>query len=180
MLRWRIRSQHFGSSASKGWRSLGPIGPRRPFCVACRKIGHTADAPLLLCIVECFSGCGASLLRAVLPILQGPGCRATPYLRRPAFQAGTVLIPVFFQPVSSMMRFFDMLGQWPVVLATLVIIAAVNLGILFFYYLPNVAPSPGTLQERTVTSSLENTASTTTLENITPTPTKSTPGKSRN
>jgi len=79
-----------------------------------------------------------------------------------------------------MMRFFDMLGQWPVVLATLVIIAAVNLGILFFYYLPNVAPSPGTLQERTVTSSLENTASTTTLENITPTPTKSTPGKSRN
>ena len=67
------------------------------------------------------------------------------------------------------MRFFNFLNQWWVVMAALMFALAINLGLLFYHYLPmRVSPPPGSLQERTVPRALEDTAPTTVMEDTSP------------
>jgi hypothetical protein len=78
------------------------------------------------------------------------------------------------------MRFFDMLNRWESVVAILVVVLALELGLYFFYYLPNRASTPGSSPERTVPGRLEDTAPTTRMEGTVPAAGKSPPvGKSQ-
>jgi hypothetical protein len=77
------------------------------------------------------------------------------------------------------MRFFDMLNRWESAVAILVVFLALELGLYFFYYLPNRASTPGSSPERKVPGRLENTASTTRMEGTVSAASKSPVGKSQ-
>ena len=68
-----------------------------------------------------------------------------------------------------------MLNRWESAVAILVVVLALELGLYFFYYLPNRASTPGSSPERTVLGPLENTASTTRMEGTVPATGKSPP-----
>jgi hypothetical protein len=73
------------------------------------------------------------------------------------------------------MRFFDMLNRWESAVAILVVVLALELGLYFFYYLPNRASTPGSSPERTGHGRLEDTATTTRMEGTIPAAGKSPP-----
>jgi hypothetical protein len=73
------------------------------------------------------------------------------------------------------MGFFDMLNRWESAVAILVVFSALELGLYFFYYLPNRASTPGSSPERTVPGPLEGTVPTTRMEGTVPAAGKSPP-----
>jgi hypothetical protein len=73
-----------------------------------------------------------------------------------------------------------MLNRWQSPVAILVVVLALELGLYFFYYLPNRASTPGSSPERTGHSRLEGTAPTIRMEGTVPAAGKSPPvGKSQ-
>jgi hypothetical protein len=70
---------------------------------------------------------------------------------------------------------FDMLNCWRSAVAISVVFSALELGLYFFYYLPNRASTPGSSPERTVPGHLEDPASTTRIEGTVPAAGKSPP-----
>jgi hypothetical protein len=73
------------------------------------------------------------------------------------------------------MGFFAMLNRWESAVAILVVFSALELGLYFFYYLPNRASTPGSSPGRTVPGPLEGTAPTTRMEGTVPAAGKSPP-----
>lgn len=70
-----------------------------------------------------------------------------------------------------------MIGRWQLLAATLVIIAAIELSLYFFFYLPNRSASPGPSQWQDITVPVEDTAPTTVSK--TSPPQRSTPPPSK-